>query len=140
MTKHAVGIDFGTTNSLVALVVGAKMRSLVNEQDNLPHPSVVWYRGTNVIVGRDARKYLDTIQDSAAQGFVRSPKMKLRRDGPVPENSMRPDSRGEAESAHHPMRCLRSSTYLERMSQTCSSRGAGLKSRTSFSVISSTSP
>jgi ClpX C4-type zinc finger protein len=32
----------------------------------------------------------------------------------VPENSIRWDSRGEAESAHHPMRCLRSSTYLQR--------------------------
>jgi hypothetical protein len=50
----------------------------------------------------------------------------------VPENSIRSDSRGEAESAHHPMRCLRSSTYLGRMSPTCSSRGAGLKSRTFF--------
>jgi hypothetical protein len=28
----------------------------------------------------------------------------------VPENSIRPDSRGKAESAHDPMRCLRSST------------------------------
>jgi hypothetical protein len=32
----------------------------------------------------------------------------------VPENSIRWDSRGEAESAHHPMRCLRSSTFLQR--------------------------
>jgi hypothetical protein len=30
--------------------------------------------------------------------------------GVVPENSIRRDLRGEAESAHHPMRCLRSST------------------------------
>jgi hypothetical protein len=58
----------------------------------------------------------------------------------VPENSIRPDSRGEAESAHHPMRCSRSSIYLERMSPLCSSRGAGLKPRTCFSVISSTLP
>jgi hypothetical protein len=33
----------------------------------------------------------------------------------VPENSIRRDSRGEAESAHHPMRCLRSSTCLQRL-------------------------
>jgi hypothetical protein len=31
----------------------------------------------------------------------------------VPENSIRPDSRGEAESGHHPIRCLPSSTCLE---------------------------
>jgi superfamily I DNA/RNA helicase len=58
----------------------------------------------------------------------------------VPENSIRRDSRGEAESAHHPMRCLRSSTCLRRSWPICSSRHAGLKSRTFFCVISSTSP
>jgi molecular chaperone DnaK len=83
MAKQLVGIDFGTTNSLVALVVGGKIRSLVNELDNLPHPSVAWYRGTDVVVGREARKHLDTMQGAAAQGFVRSPKMSLRRDGPL---------------------------------------------------------
>ena len=35
--------------------------------------------------------------------------------GVVPENSIRWDSRGEAESAHHPMRCLRSSICLRRL-------------------------
>jgi hypothetical protein len=33
----------------------------------------------------------------------------------VPENSIRRDSRGETESAHHPMRCLRSSSCLQRL-------------------------
>ena len=42
----------------------------------------------------------------------------------VPENSIRLDSRGEAESAHHPMRCLRSSTYLEPMSPPVQVAGA----------------
>lgn len=87
MSKHEaqqlVGIDFGTTNSLAALVVRGQMRSLVNKQDNLPHPSVVWYRGTDVIVGRDARRHLDTMHGGTAQGFVRSPKMYLRREGPL---------------------------------------------------------
>jgi predicted TIM-barrel fold metal-dependent hydrolase len=62
------------------------------------------------------------------------------RSGVVPENSIPRDSRGEGESAHHPMRCLRSSTCLQRLYPICSSHGAGLKSRTSFCVISSTSP
>jgi glycosyltransferase involved in cell wall biosynthesis len=44
----------------------------------------------------------------------------------------------QGESDHHPMRCLRSSTCLEHLSPTCSSRGAGLKLRISFCVISST--
>jgi hypothetical protein len=33
----------------------------------------------------------------------------------VPENSIRWDSRGETESAHHPMRWLRLSTCLRRL-------------------------
>src|SRR5262249_56304725 len=47
------------------------------------------------------------------------------------------DSRDEAESAHHPARCLPSSICLGRLSPTYSSRNAGLKSRISFSAISS---
>ena len=43
----------------------------------------------------------------------------------IPENSIRLDSRGKAKSAHHPTSCLRSSTCLDRMSPTCSSRGTG---------------
>ena len=81
--RSSVGIDFGTTNSLTALVVRGEMRSLVNREDNLPHPSVIWYRGTDVIVGREARKHLDTMQGGIAEGFVRSPKMSLRREGPL---------------------------------------------------------
>jgi len=83
MVRQLFGIDFGTTNSLAALVVGNEVRSLVNEQDNRPHPSVVWYRGTDAIVGREARNHLDTMHAEVAQGFVRSPKMALRREGPL---------------------------------------------------------
>ncbi len=82
MTKQLFGIDFGTTNSLASLVVGGEVRSLVNDEDSRPHPSVVWYRGTDVIVGREARKHLDTMQAIVAHEFVRSPKMLLRRNGP----------------------------------------------------------
>jgi hypothetical protein len=47
------------------------------------------------------------------------------------------DSRDEAESAHHPTRCLPSSICLEHLSRTRSSRGAGFKSRISSFGISS---
>src|SRR5262245_55262443 len=83
MARQLFGIDFGTTNSLAALVVGDEVRSLVAERDNRPHPSVVWYRGTDVIVGREARKHLDSMQATVGHGPVRSPKMALRRDGPM---------------------------------------------------------
>ena len=55
----------------------------------------------------------------------------------VPGNHIRTDSCDEAESAHDPTRCVRSSICLGRLSAICSSRGAGLKSRISFSDISS---
>src|SRR2546430_2861660 len=77
-----------------------------------------------------ARQDLQTIQQSVAAGSVvvastgTGPFEQILLDGRhalhadepvvVPENSIRWDSRGEAESAHHPMRCLRSSTYLHR--------------------------
>jgi hypothetical protein len=47
------------------------------------------------------------------------------------------DSLDEGESEHHSTRCLPSSICLEHLSPTCSSRGAGLKSRTSSFAISS---
>ena len=56
----------------------------------------------------------------------------------VPENLIRPDSRDEAESAHHPMRCLRSSIYFGRLWPTRSSRSGGLNSRIFFFGINST--
>ena len=55
----------------------------------------------------------------------------------VPENPIHMDSRDEAESAHHAARCLYSFSCLGRLSPACSSRGAGSKSRISFSGISS---
>src|SRR5260221_4089385 len=50
------------------------------------------------------------------------------------------DSRREAESSHHPGRCLQSCTRLECSSPTCSSRDVGLRPKTCFSVINSASP
>src|SRR5450759_2137460 len=62
----------------------------------------------------------------------RSNQICVARMGPrvVPENSIRRDSRDEAESAHHPPRCLQLSNYLERISPICSSRDGGVKLRT----------
>jgi hypothetical protein len=56
-----------------------------------------------------------------------------------PKISSGADSRREAESSHHPSRCLQSCTRSECSSPTRSSRGAGLRPRTCFSVINSAS-
>jgi len=58
----------------------------------------------------------------------------------VPENSIREDSHNGAESAHHPPRCLPSSTCLERLSSVCSTHGVGLNSRIFYRVIISALP
>ena len=83
MTDPVFGFDFGTTNSLAALVIGNEVRALTNEADNKPHPSVVWYRGSDIVVGREARMHIESLEGGVTHGFVRSPKMLLRREGPV---------------------------------------------------------
>lgn len=83
MSELVFGIDFGTTNSLAALVIGKEIQALTNEEDDKPHPSIVWYRGADVVVGREARKHIESLEGGVAHGFVRSPKMALRRDGPI---------------------------------------------------------
>ena len=83
MTASSFGIDFGTTNSLASVVVGNKIQSLVDQGSNGPHPSVIWYRGSDVVVGRAAYENMDLSETGAPPGFVRSPKMSLHRDGPI---------------------------------------------------------
>lgn len=83
MSATVFGIDFGTTNSLASRVVGDRVLPLVDEVTGRPHPSVVWYRGGDIVVGREARQYLDITESGAPPGFVRSPKMTLRRAGPI---------------------------------------------------------
>jgi hypothetical protein len=77
------GIDFGTTNSLAAMVAGNRALALVDQLTLRPHPSVIWYRGSDVVVGQEARRNMDLTEGGAPPGFVRSPKMALRRDGPI---------------------------------------------------------
>lgn len=83
MSETIFGIDFGTTNSLAAVSVGGRALALVDQVTRRPHPSVIWYRGSDIVVGREARENMDITESGAPPGFVRSPKMSLRRDGPI---------------------------------------------------------
>src|SRR5262249_42723401 len=74
---------------------------------------------------------------SAAAAALSMAKDAAVRDLSFPKILSSADSRDEAESAHHPARCLPPSICLGRLSPTYSSRNAGLKSRISFSAISS---
>jgi molecular chaperone DnaK (HSP70) len=74
-----VGLDFGTTNSLVARVVGEKPIVLTDSTNDLPHPSVVWYHGGEVVVGREAKAQLATPALGIVGDIIRSPKAFLGR-------------------------------------------------------------
>src|SRR5262249_35943303 len=56
---RAVGIDLGTTNSLIAIVDGGKPTALTDDHGEAIVPSVVHYAGAGgVVVGADARDRL----------------------------------------------------------------------------------
>ncbi|MBE4719874.1 Hsp70 family protein [Pseudarthrobacter sp. AB1] len=71
-----VGFDFGTTNSLVSVVVGDRVIDVFDEEGR-PHPSVVRYEGEDVIVGREARHALEEVGLGVYGNTVRSPKFLL---------------------------------------------------------------
>jgi molecular chaperone DnaK len=83
MAGQVFGLDFGTTNSLLS-VIGRDGRPmhLTDERDR-PHPSVVWYRGGEIVVGRKARENLDSGVEAITGSFVRSPKRLLDHDAPI---------------------------------------------------------
>lgn len=71
-----VGFDFGTTNSLVSVVVGDRVINVFDDEGR-PHPSVVRYEGEEVIVGREARQALEEVGLGVYGNTVRSPKFLL---------------------------------------------------------------
>jgi hypothetical protein len=92
MAQSVVGVDFGTTNSLVARIDNlGRLRSLTNVEDDRPHPSTVWYRAGDVIVGREARKHLESGSETISGSFVRSPKRLLFQEAPVDVDGTRRD-------------------------------------------------
>ncbi len=55
--RLAVGIDLGTTNSLVAAVRSGEPATLVDENDRSLLPSIVHYGEQSVLVGHDAKAF-----------------------------------------------------------------------------------
>lgn len=113
MAETILGLDFGTTNSLAAYVDAlGDVRCLTHVEDDRPHPSTVWYRAGDVIVGREARNHLDVEAEAITGSFVISPKRLLRRDSPIDVNGTLRDPRDIAaevlkylrEDAHSPQR------------------------------------
>jgi molecular chaperone DnaK len=75
------GLDFGTTNSLAAFIQNDQPLSLLEE--NLPHPSVVWFHGSEIIVGRRAKQHLSRTGAAIVGDLVRSPKAFLGSGGHI---------------------------------------------------------
>jgi actin-like ATPase involved in cell morphogenesis len=73
--SRAIGFDFGTTNSLISIVDGNRCMPLLDK--GLPHPSVVCYQGSQVIVGRKAKERLSSSGVGVIGNIVRSPKSLL---------------------------------------------------------------
>jgi molecular chaperone DnaK len=71
-----VGFDFGTTNSLISVVVGDRVIDILDES-GLPFPSVVRYEGESVVAGREAKEALDAAGLGIHGNTVRSPKFLL---------------------------------------------------------------
>lgn len=72
------GIDFGTTNSLVATCQEGALGALRDPANSLPHPSVVWYRPEMTpVVGREALGHVHQLSGVAGNHFIRSIKTRL---------------------------------------------------------------
>jgi len=76
MSKQGIGIDFGTTNSIVASFNGKdEIRAYRNVEDNLPHPSVVWYKADGAkTVGREAKRNIEGFSHQEGNRFIKSVK------------------------------------------------------------------
>jgi len=83
MAEQVFGLDFGTTNSLLSVIGRDGHPIHLTDERDRPHPSVVWYRAGEVVVGRKARENLDAGPEAITGSFVRSPKRLLDQDAPV---------------------------------------------------------
>lgn len=75
--QRVIGFDFGTTNSVISLIDGERSISLLDQVSGLPHPSVVCYQGSQVILGRPAKERLSNAGIGVMGNIVRSPKSLL---------------------------------------------------------------
>ena len=74
------GIDFGTTNSVAAAFNGRKVTPFT-DNNKLPHPSVIWYRGDGKpIVGRKAKDKIRELGNVPGNQFIKSIKSQIEKE------------------------------------------------------------
>lgn len=71
-----IGIDFGTTNSLISVVTSEGRISSFDENER-PHPSVIRYEGERIECGRSALVKLESLGIGVLGNTVRGPKTLL---------------------------------------------------------------
>lgn len=76
------GLDFGTTNSVAAFIQRnpdhkGYHANVLTDRQGRPHPSVVWYNGAEIVVGRQAKEHMGQLGLGVFGDVVRSPKMFL---------------------------------------------------------------
>lgn len=76
---QTIGIDFGTTNSLVS-VVTAKGKVKAFLENDKPHPSVLMFGYDDVICGASAKKKMGQRDFGVVGNFFRAPKRYLNHD------------------------------------------------------------
>ena len=67
----AVGIDLGTTNSVVAVLEGGEPTVIANAEGNRTTPSIVAFKGEEVLVGELAKKQAITNPDNTVRSIKR---------------------------------------------------------------------
>ncbi|MBK6683946.1 MAG: molecular chaperone DnaK [Deltaproteobacteria bacterium] len=79
MAKKVIGIDLGTTNSVVAVMESGEVKVLVNEEGARTTPSVVaWTDKGEVLVGQVARRQAITNPEQTVYSVKRFMGMKLK--------------------------------------------------------------
>ncbi len=56
MSKKIIGIDLGTTNSVVSVMEAGEFKVIVNSEGDRTTPSVVAFKGNDVLVGKTAQR------------------------------------------------------------------------------------
>ena len=69
--SKAVGIDLGTTNSVVAVLEGGEPTVIANSEGNRTTPSIVAFKGTEVLVGELAKRQAITNPDNTIRSIKR---------------------------------------------------------------------
>ena len=67
----AVGIDLGTTNSVVAVLEGGEPEVVANAEGNRTTPSIVAFKGSEVLVGELAKRQAITNPDNTIRSIKR---------------------------------------------------------------------